>query len=124
MESQKDTANTEKKKSAEDSFADIKDFQKLDLRIGEILSAEEITDSDKMMKLQVSLGSEKRTIFSGIKKNFQAADLVGQKVLVVANLKPRKMKFGVSEGMVLLAGNDQDLFLVTADKAQPGSKVE
>ena len=114
-----------KKETASSPFADIKDFQKLDLRIGEVISAEIVKESDKLLKLMVDIGEEQpRTIFSGIKKSFKAEELVGEKVLVVANLKPRKMKFGVSEGMVLLAEDASGLSLVTSKGASSGSKVE
>jgi len=79
----------------------IEDFARVDLRAGKIVAAEDVPEADKLLKLEVDLGREKRTIFAGIKKSFNPADLVGKTVAVVANLKPREMRFGTSHGMVL-----------------------
>ena len=85
----------------------IEDFAKVDLRAGKIVSAEVVEGSDKLLRLQVDLGKETRTVFAGIKSSYDPADLVGRTVVVVANLKPRKMRFGVSQGMVLAAAESE-----------------
>ncbi len=103
------------------------DFAKVDLRIAKILEAEEIKEADKLLRLKVDLGElGQRQIIAGIKSAYQAKDLVGRLTVVVANLKPRKMKFGMSEGMVLAAGpGGKDLFILSPDSgAQPGQKVK
>jgi len=92
------------------------DFAKLDLRIAKIIHAEPVEGSDKLLKLTVDIGDETRTIFSGIKSAYQPDDLQGKLTLVIANLAPRKMRFGVSEGMVLAAGpGDKEIWLLSPD---------
>ena len=81
----------------------IDDFGGVDLRAGKVITAEEVPGSDKLLKLEVDLGSEQRTVFAGIKSSYKAADLLGLTLVVVANLKPRKMRFGLSQGMILAA---------------------
>jgi methionine--tRNA ligase beta chain len=81
----------------------IDDFAKLDLRAGRILAAETVKGSDKLLKLVVDLGRENRSVFAGIKESYQPEALVGKTVVVVAKLKPRKMRFGMRRGMVLVA---------------------
>jgi methionyl-tRNA synthetase len=105
----------------------IDDFSKLDLRVAEIIEAEEIKEADKLLRLKVSLGPMgERQIIAGIKSAYKAEGLIGRKVLVVANLAPRKMKFGMSEGMVLAAGaGGSELFVLSPDPgAKPGDKVK
>jgi methionyl-tRNA synthetase len=79
------------------------DFAKIDLKLGTILSAEKVEKADKLLKLQVDLGFETRTIVSGIALHFESADIVGKQVVVVANLAPRKMRGIESNGMILMA---------------------
>jgi methionyl-tRNA synthetase len=113
--------------SIETSVIEIDDFQKIDLRIAEILKAEEIKEADKLLRLTVDLGHGiQKQIIAGIKAAYKPETLIGRKVLVVANLKPRKMKFGMSEGMVLAAGDGgPDLFVLSPDLgAKTGSKVK
>ena len=81
----------------------IDDFGEIDLRAGKIIAAEEVSASDKLVRLEIDLGLEKRTVFAGIKSDYKPADLLDLTVVVVANLKPRKMRFGVSQGMILAA---------------------
>jgi len=107
--------------------ATIEDFAKLDLRIAKIVHAEHVEGADKLLKLTIDLGEDKtRTIFSGIRSAYEPSTLVGKLTLVFANLKPRKMRFGVSEGMVLAAGpGGKDIFLLSPDSgALPGMKVK
>jgi len=103
------------------------DFAKLDLRVAEVLQSESIPEADRLLKLTLSLGGdETRTVFAGIKAAYKPEDLVGRNVIMVANLAPRKMKFGVSEGMVIAAGpGGKDVFLLSPDDgAQPGQRVK
>jgi methionyl-tRNA synthetase len=99
------------------------DFMKLDLRAGEIISAEKIEKADKLLKLTVDIGLEQRIIVSGISKHFKPEDLTGQKVSVVANLAPKKLMGVESEGMILMAETpDGDLKFVETE-AKPGSPI-
>ncbi len=104
----------------------IADFNKVDLRIARIVGAEHVEGADKLLKLTLDLGGGAKTVFAGIKSAYQPEQLVGRLTVVVANLAPRKMKFGVSEGMVLAASGDSPgLFLLSPDSgAQPGMKVK
>ena len=109
--------------------ASMEDFGKLDLRIAKILSAEVVEGSDKLLKLMLDVGEDKpRQVFSGIKAHYSPAQLVGQHTVVIANLAPRKMKFGMSEGMVLAAsfeGKDSGVYLLNPhDGAVPGMQVK
>jgi methionyl-tRNA synthetase len=81
----------------------VDDLSRIDLRAGKVVAARAVEGSDKLLELEVDLGSEKRTIFAGIKVSYDPADLVGLTVAIVSNLKPRKMRFGASQGMVLAA---------------------
>ncbi|MDP2325465.1 MAG: methionine--tRNA ligase [Gammaproteobacteria bacterium] len=98
---------------------DLADFQKVDLRIATVLKAEAVEGADKLVRLILDIGTEQRTVLSGIKSAYAPADLVGRQVILVANLKPRKMRFGISEGMVLAAGGDSGLFLIGPDADAP-----
>ena len=103
----------------------IDDFAKIDLRIARIAAAEAVEGSDKLLRLTLDLGNETRTVFSGIKAAYDPQALVGRLTVVVANLAPRKMRFGVSEGMVLCAHGEQPgLYLLTPDSgAAPGMRI-
>lgn len=110
--------NKDAKKAKEEAvpgIITIDDFGKVQLRVGEILSAEPVEKADKLLKLQVNMGTEQRQIVSGIAKYYQPADLVGKHVIVVANLKPAKLRGVVSEGMILAAVNGDDLEVVTVN---------
>ena len=104
----------------------VDDFAKLDLRVAQVLEAALVDGADKLLRLRVSLGDSERTVFAGIRAAYDPATLVGRHVVVVANLKPRQMKFGLSEGMILAAGpGGADVFLVTPDPgAAPGMRVK
>jgi len=104
----------------------IDDFMKVDLRVAKIVNAEHVDGSDKLLRLTLDVGEGKnRNVFSGIKSAYKPEDLVGRMTVMVGNLAPRKMKFGVSEGMVLAAGDGQGIFLLTSDSgAQPGMRVK
>ena len=102
----------------------IEDFIKVDLRIGKIIDAEEVEDSRKMLKLLVDIGEEKRTIYAGIKKSYSPEDLLNKLVIVIINLKPREMKFGTSDGMMLATQNNDEIIILQPEKdVMPGSKV-
>ncbi len=102
------------------------DFARIDLRIARIVAAEGVEGADKLLRITVDLGGETRNIFAGIKSAYNPKDLVGRLTVVVANLAPRKMRFGVSEGMILAAGpGGTDLWLLGPDEgAQPGMRVK
>jgi len=113
--------------ASEPSMISIDDFSKLDLRVAKIVSAETVEGADKLLKLTVDLGGETRTLFAGIRSAYDPAQLVGRLTVVVANLAPRKMRFGTSEGMVLAASGDQGpgVFLLAPDSgARPGMRVK
>jgi methionyl-tRNA synthetase len=104
----------------------IDDFAKIDLRVAKVLDAEHVEGADKLLKLTLDLGNETRTVFAGIKSAYPPERLVGRLTVMVANLAPRKMKFGVSEGMVLAAGpGGADIFVLQPDAgARPGMRVK
>lgn len=104
----------------------IEDFVKVDLRVARILSAEDVPEANKLLKLTLSLGGDsKRQVFAGIKAAYKPEQLVGRLVICVANLKPRQMKFGLSEGMICASGpGGKDVFLLAPDSgAVPGQRV-
>lgn len=103
----------------------IDDFMKLDLRVGTVLSAEEVEGARKLLKLKVDIGLGVRQVFAGIKSAYKPEELVGRQVILVANLKPRQMKFGLSEGMIMAAGEGgADIFVLSPDTgAKNGDKV-
>lgn len=109
---------------AEASTIGIDDFTRVELRVAKVLTAEAVEGADKLLRLTLDVGElGQRQVFSGIKQHYAPADLEGKLVILVANLAPRKMKFGLSEGMILAAG-DKEVFLLSADAgAQPGMKV-
>ena len=112
----------------EDSnLINIKDFAKIELRVAKIVKAEGIEEADKLIKLHLDVGDlGERTVFAGIKSAYDPESLNGRHVVLVANLEPRKMKFGVSEGMVLASSNDEgSIYLISPDEgAKPGQLVK
>jgi methionyl-tRNA synthetase len=104
----------------------IEEFGKIDLRVAKVLHAEHVEGADKLLKLTLDLKGETRTVFAGIKSAYAPEKLAGRMVVLVANLAPRKMKFGVSEGMILAASGDEPgIFLISPDSgAQPGMRVK
>ena len=104
----------------------IDDFVKVDLRAARVVSAERVEGARKLLKLNLSLGGDhRRQVFAGIKAAYEPESLVGRLVVMVANLKPRQMKFGLSEGMVCASGPGKDeVFLLSPDEgAKPGQRV-
>jgi methionyl-tRNA synthetase len=105
----------------------IDDFSKVDLRVARIVNAEHVEGAEKLLKLTLDIGEEKpRTVFAGIKSAYDPEKLKGRMTVMVANLAPRKMKFGMSEGMVLAAsGSEPGLFILSPDEgAQPGMRIK
>ena len=104
----------------------IDDFSKIDLRIATIVDAKPVDGADKLVELTLDIGIETRTVFAGIKAAYEPAQLVGRQTVMVANLKPRKMRFGTSAGMVLAAGpGGKDLFILSPDDgASAGMRVK
>ena len=104
----------------------FEDFAKIDLRVARIANAEHVEKADKLLRLELDLGGETKQVFAGIKSAYQPEDLIGKMTVMVANLAPRKMRFGMSEGMVLAAGpGGSDLFILEPhDGAKPGMKVK
>ena len=104
----------------------IEDFVKLDLRVAKVISAEPVEDADKLLKLELDIGSfGSKTVFAGMKKVYEADSLINKLVICVNNLKHRKMRFGTSEGMILAAGDDNEgIFILSPDEgAWPGMQV-
>jgi len=121
-DSQKATAEVEEATTGEKTYQPLKpeisyeDFAKLDIRTATILAAEKVKKADKLLKITLDLGFEQRTVVSGIAKHYQPENIVGQKVLILANLAPRKLRGVQSQGMILMAGEPEaGLFFVSAD---------
>jgi methionyl-tRNA synthetase len=119
-------APTKAKQDAIGDTIEFDDFARVDLRVARIIKAEAVEGADKLLALTVDLGGETRNIFAGIKAAYKPEELEGRLTVVVANLAPRKMRFGVSEGMVLAAGpGGRDIFLLNPDEgSQPGMKIK
>ncbi|ANO51686.1 methionine--tRNA ligase [Woeseia oceani] len=128
VEQSKDTGKTPAPAAvpADNGMISIDDFMKVDLRVARIEKAEPVEGADKLLQLTLNLGEGERNVFAGIKSAYSADELVGRQVIAVANLQPRKMRFGVSEGMVLAAGpGGKDVFLLSVDDgAEPGMRVK
>lgn len=117
--------STDKKKT--EDFITIEDFAKIDLRLAEIIRAEKVEKADKLLKLEVALGSERRTVVAGIAKHYEPEKLIGKKILIVANLKPTKLRGIISEGMILAASEGEKLGIITLDPEKDvpgGAKVK
>ena len=135
LEASKQTMTTETKPAAKELDSNVEpiadeiqfdDFAKVDLRIAKIINAEHVEGADKLLQLTLDIGSGEKNVFAGIKSAYQPEDLIGKLTVMVANLAPRKMRFGLSEGMVLAAGpGGKDLFILNPDDgAQPGMQVK
>jgi methionyl-tRNA synthetase len=111
--------------ASERNEIDIESFTKIDLRVARIVNASHVDGADKLLQLTLDVGGETRRVFSGIRSAYEPEEIEGRLVVVVANLKPRKMRFGVSEGMILAAGTgSKEIFLLSPDDgATPGMKV-
>lgn len=126
IEETKPAKTQEKKQEENQNECTMADFEKVDLRVAEIIQAENVDNADKLLRLIVDWGDGKtHQVFSGIKKHYSPQDLIGKKVVVIANLKPRKMKFGLSEGMILAASDEDNLFLIQAEQnTKKGMKIK
>lgn len=104
----------------------FEEFASVDLRVARIIKAEAVEGADRLLRLQLDLGGESRTVFAGIKSSYSVEQLEGRLTVMVANLAPKKMRFGVSEGMVLAAGpGGEDIFLLSPDEgAAAGMQVK
>ncbi len=118
--------NKEAKVQETEGLISIEDFQKVDLKIAQVVEASDVPEADKLLKIIVQVGDSKKQVFAGIKSQYKAEDLLGKHVVLVNNLKPRKMRFGMSEGMLLAAsGKSGGPFLVTVDAgAKSGFQVK
>lgn len=102
----------------------LEDFQKVDLRVGKVLRAERIENSNKLIKLEVDLGDKKRTIVAGIGKKYNPEEIVGQLIIVVVNLEPKEIKGIKSEGMLLAVDSQNGpVLVVPLEQVFPGEKV-
>ena len=119
------SAQSELDKEPIEAEIDFDDFAKIDMRIAKIISCEAVPKANKLLKFQLDIGGETRQVFSGIKSAYTPEELEGKLTVMVANLKPRKMKFGMSEGMILAAGpGGKDLWILEPHEgAQPGMRV-
>ena len=101
------------------------DFRKVELKIAKVIEAEEVPGAEKLLKLQIDLGQEKRQIVAGIKKVYQAKDLIGKEIAVVTNLEPRMVMGIESNGMLLAASGDNGPVVLMPEKeVQPGSEIK
>jgi methionyl-tRNA synthetase len=116
----------EKPMSDEENYINIDQFAEIDLRVAEIKAASHVDGADKLLQLTLDVGDlGKRNVFAGIKKAYDPESLVGKMVILVSNLAPRKMKFGLSEGMVLASSDDEGIYLISPDSgATPGLRVK
>jgi len=103
----------------------IDDFAKIDLRIAKVLKAESVEGADRLLRLVLDVGGPEKTVFAAIATAYKPEDLTGKTVVFFANLKPRQMRFGLSEGMILAAGTGgKDIFMLSADTgAKPGQEI-
>lgn len=105
----------------------IDDFAKVDLRVARIVNADHVEGADKLLQLTLDIGEEQtRNVFAGIKSKYSPEQLVGRMTVMVANLAPRKLRFGISEGMVLAAGpGGKELWILSPDEgAEPGMRIK
>ncbi|MHC4706889.1 MAG: methionine--tRNA ligase [Planctomycetota bacterium] len=103
----------------------IEDFEKIDLRVAKVIKAEPVEGADKLLRLELDVGGQQKTVLAAIAQAYKAEELVEKTVVYFANLKPRKMRFGLSEGMILAAGTGgKDIYMLSADSgAKPGQRV-
>lgn len=116
----KPVTEVKQENGSEKEYVTIEDFARIDLRLAEVITAERVEKADKLLKLEVAVGDERRTIVAGIAKHYAPEELVGRKIVVVANLKPTKLRGILSEGMLLAASEGDNLGLLTVD---PGKDV-
>jgi methionine--tRNA ligase beta chain len=103
----------------------FEDFQKLDMRVAEVLSAERIQGTEKLLKLEVNIGEERRTLVAGVADQYRPEELVGKSIVVLTNLEQAKIRGVISDGMLLATDDGGKISLLTLDRpAKPGSKVK
>ena len=122
-----DTKKKDKKEIEEDkvNIVSYDEFKKIDLRVGKVISAEEVSGTDKLLKLEISLGAETRIIVAGIRKYYSVEEILGKKIVMVKNLQPVKLRGIESQGMLLAAVKDNKVVLLTIDKdIDVGSKIQ
>lgn len=126
VEDSKDTTGVKVDAAKKSEYISIDDFTKIDLKVAKVIKAELIPEADKLLKITVSVGEVEKTVFAGIKSKYNPDTLIGKHVVLVNNLQPRKMKFGLSEGMLLAASDDANgPFLLTVDDgAKDGYKIK
>ena len=118
------SSNAPPSEPAQSDTIPYEDFAKVDLRVARIAEAREVEGADRLLALTLDLGDERREVFAGIRAAYTPEQLNGRMVVMVANLEPRQMRFGTSEGMILAAGDDEGTWLLTLDEgAQPGMKI-
>ncbi len=124
IEKEKINIQFKEKSGEEKEMIEYEDFAKLDLRVAKILDAEKVPKSKKLIKLTVSLGNEERTIVGGIANHYAPEELIGKKIIIIKNLKPRKLMGITSQGMLLAASNDEEFSLLGLDRdVKEGSKI-
>ena len=121
----KEENESENKHRPMKDLVEFDDFMKMDIRTGKIVEAEAIPKTDKLLQLRVDTGLDQRTIVSGIAEYFKPEDIIGKEISVLMNLAPRKIRGVVSQGMVLMAENDEGVlsFVVPEEKFDPGSEI-
>lgn len=121
-----DKLEKEKAVPPQPEYISIEDFARVDLRVAEVIACEKMEKADKLLVLRVRLGEEERTVVSGIAKNYKPEELIGKKVVLVANLKPTKLRGTLSQGMILAASDpdDKDIEVLTLDRIAPGNRVK
>lgn len=127
QKTEKSDAKDPESPKAEKQYITIDDFAKIDLRLAEIVKAEKVEKADKLVKLEVALGAERRTVVAGIALHYTPEELVGKKIVIVANLQPTKLRGILSEGMILAASDSEGLAILTIDPGKnvsSGSKVK
>lgn len=122
----KEAARASQKAKAEEPKPEItiEDFAKIDLRVAKVLTAEKVENADKLLKLQIEIAGEKRQLVAGVAQYYSPEDLIGKNVVVVANLKPAKLRGIESQGMILAASDKEGLELLTVDKITSGGRVK
>ena len=120
----KEKKKAETKNDSAENLIDINEFAKAELIVAEVLEAEKVEGADKLLKLQIDIGSEKRQIVAGIAQHYTPENIVGKKIIVVKNLKPAEIRGIKSNGMLLAATKKKDLTLLTLDRDMPvGAKI-
>ena len=110
------TNDISKKEIDKDEYISFDEFKKIKLKVAKVVAAQKVKGADKLLKLSLEVGNSTRNVISGIANYYQPEDIIGKSVIIVANLKPVKIRGEMSEGMILAADNGNDLVLVTPDK--------